>query len=140
MLSPRFGLRIVSSWSTNWAQDGAAKHGICKMGVGVECCGLIVPQVCRRAVPECRRQGFVDSRFEREDGRGALLRFLRIESLKACDAFLQPLDATPLLSDRQGWRFWLGRRNRTTAHENPSEIKNIIIQDRRSTPLVRLTS
>ena len=39
---------------------------------------------------------------------GALPRFMRIESLKADDAFLQPLDATPLLSDGQDWRFGLG--------------------------------
>src|SRR5271169_629230 len=102
-------------------QDGAAKRGICKKGAGVECRGLIIPQAGRRAVPECRRQGFVDGRFEREDRRGALPRFLRIESLKAGDALLQPLDTTPLLSDGQDWRFGLGRRNRTTGHAVPSE-------------------
>src|SRR6516165_11760045 len=117
MLAPRFvSLRIVSSWSTNWTQDGAAKPGICNDGVGLEYRGLIIPQVCKRAVPECRRQGFVDRRFEREDRRGALLRLLRIESLKACDALLQAIDTTPLLSDGQDWGFGLGRWGRTTGH------------------------
>src|SRR5277367_879062 len=100
-------------------QEGAAKRGICNKGAGVECRGLIIPQVGRCAVPECRRQGFVDGRFEREDRRCALPRFLGIESLKACDALLQPLDTPPLLSDCQDWRFGLGRWGRTTGHANP---------------------
>jgi hypothetical protein len=45
----------------------AAKRGICNKRVEVKCRGLIVPQVCGRAVPECRRQGFVDGRFELKD-------------------------------------------------------------------------
>ena len=77
---------------------------------------MVVAQVGGRAVAERRRQSFVDGGFEREDHRGALARFLRIESLKACDTLLQPLDATPLLSNCQDWRFWLGRRGRTTGH------------------------
>src|SRR6516162_8031541 len=122
MLAAHFvSLRVVSSCSTNWTRDGAAKRGIGNNGVGVECRGLIIPQICRRTVPECRRQGFVDCRFEREDRRGALLRLPRIESLKACDALLQTLDTTPLLSDGQDWGFGLGRWGRTTGHANPSE-------------------
>src|SRR5215469_14580335 len=117
MLAPRFvSLSIVSSRSTNWTQDRGAKRGICNNGVGVECRGLIKPQVCRRAVPECRRQGFVDRRLEREDRRGPLLRLLRIESLQACDALLQALNTASLLSDGQDWRFGLGRWGRTTGH------------------------
>jgi hypothetical protein len=77
------------------------------------------PQVGGRAVPECRRQGFVDGRLEGEDRRGALARFLRIENLKACDALLQPLDATPLLSDCQDRRVGFGRCGGTTGHANP---------------------
>jgi hypothetical protein len=61
--------------STDWTQGGAAKRGICNKGVGVKCCRLIVPQVCGRAVPECRGQGFVDGRFKLNDCRGALARF-----------------------------------------------------------------
>src|SRR5271169_1619380 len=123
MLARFVNLRIVSSWSTNWTQNGAAKRGICNKGAGVECRGLIVPHVCGRAVPECRRQGFVDGRFEREDLGVAksLPHFLGIESLKACDRLLQPLDTTPLLSDGQDRRFGLGRWNRTTGHAHPSE-------------------
>jgi hypothetical protein len=51
---------------------------------------------------------------------GALARFLRIESLKACNALLQPLDATPLLSNCQDWRFRFGRRGGTTCHAKHS--------------------
>src|ERR1700686_3929228 len=101
MLARVLSLRIVSCWSTNWTQDGGAKRDICQKRAEVECRGLIVPQVGGRAVPERRRQGFVDGRFEREDRRGALARFLGIESLKTGNALLQPLDATPLLSDGQ---------------------------------------
>src|ERR1700674_4451204 len=99
-------------------QDGAVKRGICDEGAGGECRGLIVPHVCGRAVPECRRQGFVDGRFERDEFGVAksLLHFLGIESLKACDALLQPLDMTLLLAGGQDRRSGLGRRNRTTGH------------------------
>ena len=106
MLARFVNLRIVSSWSTNWTQDGAAKRGICNKGAGVECRGLIIPQVCGRAVPESRRQGFVDGRFEREDRRGALLRFLRIESLKARDTLLQPRRCDAASVRRSGLEPW----------------------------------
>jgi hypothetical protein len=99
MLGRLVSFRIVSPCSTNWTQDAAAKRGICKKGAGVQCRGLIIPQVGRRAVPECRRQGFVDGRFERENRRGALPRFLGIESLKTGNALLQPLNTTPFLPD-----------------------------------------
>jgi hypothetical protein len=103
-------------WSTDWTQGRAAKRGLCNKGVEVKCRGLIVPQICGRAVPKCRRQGFVDGRFEFEDRRGALACFQRVESLEACDALLQPLDATPLLSDGQDRRLGLGRGDGTTGH------------------------
>ena len=109
-------LRIASWWSTDWTQDGAAKRG---QGGRVKCRGLIVPQVCRRAVPKCRRQGFVDGRFKLNDCRGALARFQGVECLKSSDALLQPLDATPLLSDGQDRRFGLGRGDGTTGHGIP---------------------
>src|SRR5258708_2931904 len=91
-------LRVASSWSANWTQDG-----ICNAGAGVECRGLIILQVCGRSVTERRRQGFVDGRFEGENFWVAksLPHFLGIESLKACDALLQPLDTPPLLSGGQ---------------------------------------
>jgi hypothetical protein len=72
-------LRIASLWSTNGTQDGAPR-GLGNKGVEVECRGLIVPQVGRRAVPERRGQGFVDGRFELKDRRSALARFVRIIS------------------------------------------------------------
>jgi len=56
-----------------------------------------IPHVRGRAMPKCRRQRFVNGRFERKDFGDAksLLHFLGIESLKVPDALLQPLDATP---------------------------------------------
>jgi hypothetical protein len=83
MLARFVSLRIVSCWSTNWTQGGAAKRGICDEGAWVELRGDVKPHVCGRAVPECRRQGFVDGRFERDDFGVAksLPHFLGIESL-----------------------------------------------------------
>jgi len=46
------------------------KRDICNERAGVECRGLIILHVCGRAVPERRRQGFVDGRFERENFGG----------------------------------------------------------------------
>ena len=121
-------LGLVSSWSTNWAQDGAVKSGICTEGAGVECRGLIILQVCPRAVSERRLQGFVDGRFECKNVEIAksLPHFLGIESLKACDALLQSLDTPPLLSGGQDRRSGLGRRNRTTGHDLFNYVKNDI--------------
>jgi hypothetical protein len=46
---------------------------------------------------------------------------LRIERLKPCDALLQPLDASPLLTDREDRSFGFGRKSRSTGHAVPSE-------------------
>jgi hypothetical protein len=135
ILARLVSLRIVSCWSTNWTQGSAAKRGICDEGAGVEFRGEIIPHVCARAVPECRGQGFVDGRFERDDFGVAksLAHFLIIESLKACDALLQPLDTTPLLAGGQDRRSGLGRRNRTTGHGLSNSIcdKDIITQSQK---------
>jgi hypothetical protein len=50
ILSRFFGLRIVSSRSTNGMHDGTAKRSIGNNGTRVEGRGLIEPHVCRRAV------------------------------------------------------------------------------------------
>jgi hypothetical protein len=77
-------LRIMTSWSANGTHDGADKGGICNEAV-IERRREVIPQVGGRAVPECRRQGFVDGLFEREDFGDAqsLLHFLGIESVEA---------------------------------------------------------
>jgi hypothetical protein len=130
-ISARFvNLRIVSCWSTNWTQGGPAKRGVGDEGAWVELRSEVIPQVCGRAVPKCRRQGFVDGRFERNDFGVAksLPYFLGIESLQACDALLQPLDPALLLAGGQDRRSGLGRRNRTTGHGIPAEY---VIKDTR---------
>jgi hypothetical protein len=97
ILARFLSLRAASSWSANW------KRGICNEGAGVECRGLIILHIWGRSVTERRRRAFVDGRFERENFGVArsLSHFLGIESLKACDALLQPLDTPPLLSGGQ---------------------------------------
>jgi hypothetical protein len=70
------------------------------------------------AVAERGGQRFVDGRFEFENSWRLFARFLQIKCLKACDALLQALDASPLLSDRKDWRFRLRRWNRTARHAN----------------------
>ena len=61
---------------------------------------LIVPEVCWGAIAERGGQRFVDGRFKFENRWRSFARFLQIKCLKACDALLQALDASPLLSDR----------------------------------------
>jgi hypothetical protein len=72
---------------------------LCNEAGGVECRGLIEPHVCGRAVPERRRQGFIDGRFQCDDFGIAKSLFLGIESLEVGDALLHPLDTAPPLSD-----------------------------------------
>jgi hypothetical protein len=119
ILARFLNLRFAPSWSVNGTHDRAGQRGSCNEGAAVERRGEVIPHVCGRAVPKCRRQGFVDGRFEREDFGDAHspLHILGIKSLQALHALLQPLDTTPLLSDGQNRRFGLGRRNRTTGHE-----------------------
>jgi hypothetical protein len=95
-------LRLMASWSAEQAQDGAVNWGICNEGAIVECSGEIIAKVERCAVPECRRQGFVDADFEREDFGNAksALHLPGIESVNAFDALPKPLGTTPLLFRR----------------------------------------
>jgi hypothetical protein len=97
ILARFLNLRIVFSWFAD-GTHGADKGGICNEA-GIERRREVIPHVGGRAVPECRRQGFVDGLFEREDFGDAqsLLRFPEIESLEALDALLQPLDTPALL-------------------------------------------
>jgi hypothetical protein len=126
-------LRLIASWSTNQAQDAAVECGVCNEGAGVECSGEIIPKVERRAVPECRRQGFVDASFEREDFRNAksLQHVLGIESVNAFDALPKPLNATPLLFQRKARGAKLGRRDGMGRHAVHPECVMVDILARR---------
>ena len=113
-------LGVVPGWTIRWPRDRGASRGVCQIGARIQGRGLIIPQVSRRAVAKRGAQRFVDGGFKLKDRRRAFARFVRIKSLKACHAFLQALEAPPLLSGRQRWRFRLWRRwDRTTGHVNP---------------------
>jgi hypothetical protein len=99
-------------------ETGIRAVTIVKVGLGSSTAAALYRRYAGGAVAERGGQSFVDGRLKFENRWRSIARFLRIKCLKVCDAFLQALDASPLLPDRKDWRLRLGGRKGTARHAN----------------------
>jgi Tripartite tricarboxylate transporter family receptor len=111
-------LCAIASLSVASAQNYPTRlvHVIAPFGPGGP--SDVFSRIVAQKLSEALKQSFV---VENRPGGSTMIGtdcFLQIKCLKACDALLQALDASPLLSDRKDWRFRLRRWNRTARHAN----------------------
>src|ERR1700760_2142457 len=98
MLTCFLNLRVVPYRPANGLRRGSNCDARQK-GAWVQRRGFAISQARNGAVSKRRRQRLVDGRLKFENRWSSFARLLRIERFKACDALLQTLDASPLLSD-----------------------------------------